>query len=74
MGSSKEPIFEEIKIPELEIGEKLQLIREELMRSLPAMLQLLPDDNPTDTMKLYRSLGELRYDFSLFCTFTHTQP
>ncbi|KAI5455794.1 hypothetical protein BGZ63DRAFT_397949 [Mariannaea sp. PMI_226] len=56
MGSSKDPIWEEANIPAFNNGETWRLMREELRRLLPSMLRLLPDDNPTDTMKIYSVL------------------
>ncbi|RDL32945.1 Uncharacterized protein BP5553_08384 [Venustampulla echinocandica] len=54
MGSNKDPVWEEIPFPELDNDEKNPLTVNELRQLL---VQLLPDDNPTEFMKVYKTLG-----------------
>lgn len=46
--------------------DTVRQMREELRRSLPQMPHLLPDDNPADTMKIYKILDEIAYKPFLF--------
>ncbi|KAH9211163.1 hypothetical protein DL95DRAFT_512008 [Leptodontidium sp. 2 PMI_412] len=64
MGSDKDPVWEEIPFPELDNDEKCRLMLKELRQLLPLLLQHLPDDNPTEFMKVYKTLGEFLSEYS----------
>lgn len=58
LGSKQVPVWEEVSLPALDNEEHFRNIREELMRSLPSLLQHISDDNPSEFMQLYMMLGE----------------
>jgi len=58
MGSDRDPVREEIPFPELDNDEKYRLMLKGLRQLLPLFLQHLPDGNPTEFMKMYKTLGE----------------
>ena len=64
MGSDKDPVWKEIPILELGNDEKCRLILKGLRQVLPLLLQHLPDDNPTEFIKTYKTLGEFLSKYS----------
>ncbi|KAF9767794.1 hypothetical protein IL306_014977 [Fusarium sp. DS 682] len=59
MGSEKDPVWGEVPFPELDNDDKCRLMLKRLRELLPSLLQLLPDDDLTEFMQIYKALGEL---------------
>lgn len=68
LGSDKEPTWEEIDVVKMRNDIKHQLLQKGLFELFPEVLDCIPDDNPTEFMQIYNSLGEST--FKPISTFT----
>ncbi|KAL6836938.1 hypothetical protein V8C40DRAFT_228754 [Trichoderma camerunense] len=57
LGSDKEPTWEEIDVAKMRNDIKHQLMQKGLFELCPELLDCIPDDNPTEFMQIYKSLG-----------------
>ncbi|KAJ4862291.1 hypothetical protein T069G_03245 [Trichoderma breve] len=57
LGSDKEPTWEEIDVAKMRNDTKRQLMEKGLFELFPELLDCIPDDNPSEFMQIYNSLG-----------------
>ncbi|KAL6794460.1 hypothetical protein J3E68DRAFT_406842 [Trichoderma sp. SZMC 28012] len=57
LGSDKEPTWEEIDVVKMRNDIKHQLLQKGLFELFAEVLDCIPDDNPTEFMQIYNSLG-----------------
>lgn len=57
LGSNKEPTWEEIDVSKMKNDITHELSQKRLFELFPTLLDCIPDDDPTDFMQIYKSLG-----------------